>query len=154
MPNPDALHVVVDDLSRFRRSEATVDTEHLLTIEFFELTRSRIRAGVVLHLNLITLPGVRQFRKRVDCAAKRVRPLRHPESHPRKGRGGIPTGSRRANFVYRCTRTDLDGDRAVDSTASRRSGSIASCASGLSTAKYPSKSFIAVLLKRCGSRSL
>ena len=89
MPNPDALHVVVDDLSRFRRSEATVDTEHLLTIEFFELTRSRIRAGVVLYLNLITLPGVRQFRKRVDCAAKRVRPLRHPESHPRKGRVGF-----------------------------------------------------------------
>ena len=26
MPNPDALQVVVDDLSRFRRSEATVDT--------------------------------------------------------------------------------------------------------------------------------
>ena len=45
MPNPDALQVVVDDLSRFRRSEATVDTAVLRVVFTSAKTTSRSCSG-------------------------------------------------------------------------------------------------------------
>ena len=87
--------------------------EHLLTVEFFRLARSRIADGGALYLNLIVVPGDRQFRTRVDRTLRSTFAdcdTRDARAEP--GRWS-PTGTRNANIVYRCTKSPLDGERSI-----------------------------------------
>ena len=87
--------------------------EHLLTVEFFRLARSRITDGGALYLNLIVVPGDRQFRTRVDRTLRST----FAECDTRNARNEpghwSPIGTRNANLVYRCTKSPLDGDRTI-----------------------------------------
>ena len=94
-------------------TNASSAPEHLLTVEFFELTRSRIREGGAFYLNLIVLPGDRQFRTRVDRTIRSTfADCDTRDSRTEEG-SWSPAGTRRGNIVYRCAKSELDGERTI-----------------------------------------
>ena len=87
--------------------------EHLVTREFFALARSRLAAdGGRLYVNLIVPSGPERFATRIDRTLRSV--------FAWCGTEAVGDASGWHNRVYACTRSGLDGDRAVYRDADAR----------------------------------
>ena len=97
--------------------------QHLLTVEFHRLARSRLAEGGSLYVNLVTWPpGDALFRTRAERTLRSV--FADCSSWPvgaGRGRGWHRELSEPTNLLLRCSRSVLDGDRAVYSDAVPRS---------------------------------
>ena len=97
--------------------------QHLLTVEFHRLARSRLAEGGSLYVNLVTWPpGDALFRTRAERTLRSV--FAGCSSWPAgagRGRSWHQELSEPTNLLLRCTRSVLDGDRAVYSDAVPRS---------------------------------
>ena len=93
-------------------ADRTAIPAHLLTREFFALTRSRLSGDGTLYVNLIVAPEPDRLSTRAD------RTLRSVFAGCRTQELG--EASRWRNRVYACPRTALDGDATVYSDATGR----------------------------------
>ena len=91
---------------------------HLLTVEFYRLARARLAAGGSLYVNHVAYPGEALWRTRVE------RTLRSVFADCARRAPGLPEGTGwhaastiPRNLLFRCRRSELDGDRAVYSDA-------------------------------------
>ena len=92
--------------------------QHLLTGEFYRLARSKLAGGGSLYVNLTAYPGEELFLTRVertlrsvfaDCSRRVI------DYDP--GTGWQDEAAVSRNLLFRCGKSDLDGDRAVYSDA-------------------------------------
>lgn len=88
--------------------------QHLLTVEFYRLARSRLKDGGSLYVNHLTWPEDAVFRTRVDRTLRSV--FTACSTWPvgiEQGRGWHDALASPGNLLYRCRRSDLDSDRAI-----------------------------------------
>ena len=92
--------------------------QHLLTVEFYRLARARLATGGSLYVNQLTWPDDELFRTRAertlrsvfaDCSTWFV--------GIEEGRGWHAAGEEPGNVLFRCRKSEYDGDRAIYSDA-------------------------------------
>ena len=105
--------IVADAFSNWRSVP-----RHLVTVEFYRLARSRLAPGGSLYVNHVAYPGETLFLTRAertlrsvfaDCAVR--------ETDAAAGPGWHAAAAAPRNLLFRCRRSDLDGDRAIYSDA-------------------------------------
>ena len=105
--------IVVDTYSNPR-----ILPQHLVTVEFYRLARSRLAEGGALYVNHLVWPDDTLFRTRAertlravfaDCSSWPV--------GPEQGRGWVAASSESGNVLYRCRKGEHDGDQAIYSDA-------------------------------------
>ena len=105
--------IVVDTYSNFRTLP-----QHLLTVEFYRLARSRLAAGGTLYVNHLTWPDDALFRTRAERTLRSV--FAECSQWPvgiERGLGWHQSAAEPGNLLFRCRRTVFDDDRAVYSDA-------------------------------------
>ena len=105
--------IVVDTYSNARTLP-----QHLLTVEFYRLARSRLAAGGTLYVNHLTWPDDALFRTRAERTLRSV--FADCSQWPvgiERGLGWQRAAAEPGNLLLRCRRSALDGDRAVYSDA-------------------------------------
>ena len=132
MPAHEAGRFAAGDARAFLRGDAggweaiVVDTysnsrtlpQHLLTAEFYRLARARLADGGSLYVNQLTWPQDALFRTRAERTLRSV--FADCSAWPvgiERGRGWHEAVSEPGNLLFRCRRSDFDGDRAVYSDA-------------------------------------
>ena len=126
---PDAVgRFVPADARTYLRGEAgdweaiVVDTysnsrtlpQHLLTAEFYQLSRSRLADYGSLYINHLTWPDDALFRTRAERTLRSV--FADCSAWPvgiEQGRGWHEALSGAGNLLFRCRKSGLDGDRAI-----------------------------------------
>ena len=101
--------IVVDTYSNFRTLP-----QHLLTVEFYRLARSRLAVGGSLYVNHLTWPEDALFRTRAERTLRSV--FADCSQWPvgiEQGRGWHRAAGAPGNLLFRCRRGPFDGDRAV-----------------------------------------
>ena len=91
---------------------------HLLTVEFYRLARSRLAEGGALYVNHLAWPGDVLFRTRAERTLRSV--FSDCSSWPvglEQGRGWHAALSAPGNVLFRCRKSEYDGDRAIYSDA-------------------------------------
>ena len=92
--------------------------QHLLTVEFYRLARSRLAEGGSLYVNHLSWPDDALFRTRAERTLRSV--FADCSSWPvriEQGRGWHEAVSEPGNLLFRCRQSALDGDTAVYSDA-------------------------------------
>ena len=105
--------IVVDTYSNSRTLP-----QHLLTVEFYRLARSRLADAGALYVNHLTWPDDALFRTRAERTLRSV--FADCSQWPvgvERGLGWAAAADKAANLLFRCRRSALDGDRAVYSDA-------------------------------------
>ena len=105
--------IVVDTYSNSRTLP-----QHLLTVEFYRLARSRLAEGGALYVNHLTWPDDALFRTRAERTLRSV--FADCSQWPvgiERGLGWAAAAARAGNLLFRCRRSALDDDRAVYSDA-------------------------------------
>ena len=105
--------IVVDTYSNSRTLP-----QHLLTAEFYRLARSRLADGGSLYVNQLTWPQDALFRTRAERTLRSV--FADCSAWPvgiEQGRGWHAAVSEPGNLLFRCRRSDFDGDSAIYSDA-------------------------------------
>ena len=105
--------IVVDTYSNSRTLP-----QHLLTAEFYRLARARLANGGSLYVNQLTWPQDALFRTRAERTLRSV--FADCSAWPvgiERGRGWHEAVSEPGNLLFRCRRSDFDGDRAIYSDA-------------------------------------
>ena len=105
--------IVVDTYSNSR----TIP-QHLLTAEFYRLARARLVDGGSLYVNQLTWPQDVLFRTRAERTLRSV--FADCSAWPvgiERGRGWHEAVSEPGNLLFRCRRSDFDGDSAIYSDA-------------------------------------
>ena len=108
--------IVVDTYSNSR----TIP-QHLLTAEFYRLVRARLADGGSLFVNQLTWPQDALFRTRAERALRSV--FADCSAWPvgiEEGRGWHAAVSEPGNLLFRCRRSEFDGDSAIYSDAMPR----------------------------------
>lgn len=105
--------IVVDTYSNSRTLP-----QHLLTVEFYRLARSRLAAGGTLYVNHLAWPDAGLFRTRAERTLRAV--FADCSKWPvgiERGLGWHRAAAGPGNLLFRCRRGEFDGDRAVYSDA-------------------------------------
>ena len=105
--------IVVDTYSNSRTLP-----QHLLTAEFYRLTRLRLADGGSLYVNHLTWPHDALFRTRAERTLRSV--FADCSAWPvgiEQGRGWYEALAGSGNLLFRCRKSGLDGDRAIYSDA-------------------------------------
>ena len=105
--------IVVDTYSNRRTLP-----QHLLTVEFYRLARSRLRDGASLYVNFLAWPEDVLFRTRAERTLRSV--FAECSEWPvaiEQGRGWHEALSRPGNLLLRCQKSELDGDQTIYSDA-------------------------------------
>ena len=92
--------------------------QHLLTVEFYRLARSRLAEGGSLYVNHLAWPDDALFRTRAERTLRSV--FADCSSWPvaiERGRGWHEALSGSGNLLFRCRKSGLDDDRAIYSDA-------------------------------------
>ena len=92
--------------------------QHLLTVEFYRLARSRLAEGGSLYVNHLAWPDDALFRTRAERTLRSV--FADCSSWPvriEQGRGWHEAVSEPGNLLFRCRKSELDSDTAVYSDA-------------------------------------
>ena len=92
--------------------------QHLLTVEFYRLARSRLAGGGSLYVNHLAWPDDALFRTRAERTLRSV--FADCSSWPvliEQGRGWHEAVAEPGNLLFRCRQSALDGDTAVYSDA-------------------------------------
>ena len=87
---------------------------HLVTGEFYRLARSKLADGGTLYVNHVAYPGEERFLTRAERTLRSVFAgcsLRTTDLDP--GTGWHAEASSGRNLLFRCLKSELDGDRAV-----------------------------------------
>ncbi len=101
--------IVVDTYSNSRTLP-----QHLLTAEFYRLARSRLADGGSLYVNQLTWPQDALFRTRAERTLRSV--FADCSAWPvgiERGRGWHEAVSDPGNLLFRCRRSEFDGDSAI-----------------------------------------
>lgn len=91
---------------------------HLVTSEFYRLARSKLAGGGSLYVNHVAYPGEERFLTRAERTLRSVFAdcsMRTTDLVPGTGWHGEAAVGR--NLLFRCRKSDLDGDNAVYSDA-------------------------------------
>ena len=105
--------IVVDTYSNPR-----ILPQHLVTVEFYRLARSRLSEGGALYVNHLAWPGDTLFRTRAERTLRSV--FADCSSWPvglERGGGWVVASSEPGNLLYRCRKSEHDADRAIYSDA-------------------------------------
>ena len=105
--------IVVDTYSNRRTLP-----QHLLTVEFYRLARSRLMDAGSLYVNHLARPEDALFRTRAERTLRSV--FADCSTWPvaiEQGRGWHEALSGPGNLLFRCRKSELDGDRAIYSDA-------------------------------------
>ena len=105
--------IVVDTYSNPR-----ILPQHLLTVEFYRLARSRLAEGGALYVNHLSWPDDTLFRTRAERTLRSV--FADCSSWPvgiEQGRGWHAASAEPGNLLYRCRKGPHDGDTAIYSDA-------------------------------------
>ena len=105
--------IVVDTYSNSRTLP-----QHLLTAEFYRIARARLADGGSLYVNQLTWPQDALFRTRAERTLRSV--FADCSAWPvgiERGRGWHEAVSEPGNLLFRCRRSDFDGDSAIYSDA-------------------------------------
>ena len=105
--------IVVDTYSNPR-----ILPQHLVTVEFYRLARSRVSDGGALYLNHLVWPDDTLFRTRAERTLRSV--FADCSSWPvgiEQGRGWHAATAEPGNLLYRCRKGPHDGDTAIYSDA-------------------------------------
>ncbi|MCY4594825.1 MAG: fused MFS/spermidine synthase [Bryobacterales bacterium] len=105
--------IVVDTYSNPR-----ILPQHLLTVEFYRLARSRLSAEGTLYVNHLAWPDDTLFRTRAERTLRSV--FADCSSWPvgiEQGRGWYAASSESGNLLFRCRKGPHDGDTAIYSDA-------------------------------------
>ena len=105
--------IVVDTYSNSRTLP-----QHLLTAEFYRLARVRLADGGSLYVNQLTWPQDALFRTRAERTLRSV--FADCSAWPvgiERGRGWHAAVSEPGNLLFRCRRSEFDGDSAIYSDA-------------------------------------
>ena len=108
--------IVVDTYSNSRMLP-----QHLLTVEFYLLARSRLADGGSLYVNHLTWPNDALFRTRAERTLRSV--FADCSAWPigiEQGRGWHEALSGAGNLLFRCRKSGLDGDRSIYSDGMSR----------------------------------
>ena len=92
--------------------------QHLLTVEFYRLARSRLAHGGSLYVNHLVWPDDILFRTRAERTLRSV--FADCSAWPvaaEQGRGWHDAVTQPGNLLFRCRKSDLDNDRAIYSDA-------------------------------------
>ena len=92
--------------------------QHLLTVEFYRLVRSRLASGGSLYVNHLSWPDDALFRTRAERTLRSV--FADCSTWPmaiEQGRGWHDAGTQPGNLLLRCRKSELDGDNAIYSDA-------------------------------------
>ena len=92
--------------------------QHLLTVEFYRLGRSRLADGGSLYVNHLAWPDDELFRTRAERTLRSV--FADCSTWPvgiEEGRGWHAAGEEPGNVLFRCRKSTHDGDRAIYSDA-------------------------------------
>ena len=92
--------------------------QHLLTVEFYRLARSRLLGGGSLYVNFLAWPEDALFRTRAERTLRSV--FAGCSAWPvaiEQGRGWHEALSGPGNLLLRCQKSDLDADRVIYSDA-------------------------------------
>ncbi len=96
--------------------------QHLLTAEFYRLARERLAGGGSLYVNHLAWPDDALFRTRAERTLRSV--FADCSSWPvgvEQGRGWHEAVTQPGNLLFRCRKSELDGDTAIYSDALPRS---------------------------------
>ena len=105
--------IVVDTYSNRRTLP-----QHLLTVEFYRLARSRLRDRGSLYVNLLAWPEDVLFRTRAERTLRSVFAECSEWSVAiEQGSGWHEALSRPGNLLLRCQKSELDGDQTIYSDA-------------------------------------
>lgn len=91
---------------------------HLVTAEFYRLARTKLRDGGSLYVNHVAYPGEERFLTRGERTLRSVFAdcsMRTTDLHQQTAWHAEATSSR--NLLFRCRKSDLDGDKAIYSDA-------------------------------------
>ena len=105
--------IVVDTYSNSRTLP-----QHLLTVEFYRLARSRLASGGSLYLNHLAWPDEVLFRTRAERTLRSV--FADCSAWPvaaDQGRGWHDAVTQPGNLLFRCRKSELDNDKAIYSDA-------------------------------------
>ena len=112
--DPGGWHAIVVDTY----SNPRILPQHLVTVEFYRLARSRLAPGGSLYVNHVAYPGGQLFLTRAE------RTLRSVFADCAMRAAGLPAGTGwhaaaeiPRNLLFRCRQSGLDGDTAVYSDA-------------------------------------
>ncbi len=92
--------------------------QHLLTVEFYRLARSRLADGGSLYVNHLSWPHDARFRTRAERTLRSV--FADCSQWPvglEQGQGWHAVATRAGNLLFRCRRSALDDDTAIYSDA-------------------------------------
>ena len=92
--------------------------QHLLTVEFYRLARARLAAGGSLYVNHLAWPDDELFRTRAERTLRSV--FADCSTWPvgiEEGRGWHAAREEPGNVLFRCRKSEHDGDRAIYSDA-------------------------------------